>query len=138
MRAKLSALNVCKKGNQKLHALARVYKFLSKGKLKMLMKTFITSQFNYCPLAWMFHNRTLNNKINKLHEKAIRIVYDNDNYTFQELLKIDNSVTIDHRNLQTLATEMYKAKNNLSPTPIQNLFKEHTGTHDLRNNGAAE
>ena len=39
------------------------------------MKAFVISQFNYCPLTWMFHNRTLNNKINKLHERALRLVY---------------------------------------------------------------
>ena len=49
------------------HALARISKYLSEGKLKIVMKAFIYSQFNYCPLIWMFHNRELNNKINKLH-----------------------------------------------------------------------
>ena len=53
------------------------------------MKTFITSQFNCCPLVWMFHNRTLNNKINRLYERALRIVYKNENLTFQELLDKD-------------------------------------------------
>ena len=102
--------------------------------IENLMITFITSQFNYFPLACMFHNRTLYNKINKLHERALRILYDNENYTFQELLQIDNSMTIHHRNLQKSATEMYKAKNNLSPIPMQNIFKEHIDTYDLRNN----
>ena len=69
---------LCKKGNQKLHALARISKFLNKGKLKILMKTFITSQFNCCPLTWMFHNRTLNNKINRLHERSLRLVYQDE------------------------------------------------------------
>ena len=64
------------------------------------MKTFVQSQFNYCPLTWMFHNRTMNNKINRLHERALRIVYNDDNLTFTQLLQIDNSVTIHHRNLQ--------------------------------------
>ena len=64
-----------KKGYQKLHALARISKYLNQDKLKIIMKTFIQSQFNYCPLTWMYHNRTLNNKINKLHERALRIVY---------------------------------------------------------------
>ena len=98
--------NLCKKGNQKLHALARISNYLSKDKLKIIMKTFIQSQFNYCPLTWMFHNRTLNNKINKLHERALRIVYKNDSLTFQELLDKDDSITIHQRNLQRLATEM--------------------------------
>ena len=80
----------------------------------------------------MFHNRTLNNKINKLHERALRLVYDNGNLTFQELLQMDNSMTVHHRSLQKLATEMHKVKNNLSPIPLQNIFKEHIDTHDLR------
>ena len=40
-------------------------KYQSEQKLNILMRAFITSQLNYCPLIWMFHNRTLNNKINK-------------------------------------------------------------------------
>ena len=113
---------LCKKGNQKLHALARISKYLSKDKLKIIMKTFVQSQFNYCPLTWMFHNITLNNKINKLHERALRIVYKNDDLTFQELLDMDDSITIHQKNLQRLATEMYKVKNKISPLPKRELF----------------
>ena len=115
-------LKLCKKGNQKLHALARVAKYLKPDKLRIIMKIFIESQFNYCPLIWMFHSRTLNNKINRLHERALRIVYRNDALTFKELLELDNSVTIHERNLQRLATEMFKVKKQLCPEPIQKLF----------------
>ena len=97
------------------------------------MKTFVQTQFNYCLLTWMFHNRTLNNKINKLHERALRIVYKNDDLTFQELLDMDDSITIHQRNLQRLATEMYKVKNKISALPIQKLFTEQVNVHDLRN-----
>ena len=124
---------LCKKGNQKLHALARISKYLNKDKLKILMKTFIISQFNYCPLTWMFHNRTLNNKINRLHERALRLVYDDENLSFEELLELDNSMTIHHRNLQKLAIEMYKIKNNLCPIPMKEIFSDCVNTYDLRN-----
>ena len=50
---------LCKKGNQKLHALARIPKYMSKDKLKLIMKAFIISQFNYAPLTWMFHKKNL-------------------------------------------------------------------------------
>ena len=86
----------------------------------------------------MFHNRSLNNKINRLHERALRIVYKNENLTFQELLDIDDSVPIHHRNLQRLATEMYKTENNLSPLFVQELFTEKIHQHDLRNKGSWE
>ena len=125
-------LMLCKKGNQKLHALARVSKYLKPDKLRIIMKTFIESQFNYCPLIWMFHNRTLHNKINRLHERALRIVYRNDELTFNELLDLDNTVTIHHRNLQRLATLMFKVKNQLCPLPIQELFSAQLPTYDLR------
>ena len=82
----------------------------------------------------MFHNRTLNNKINKLHERALRLVYRNDDCTFQDLLVMDNSVTIHERNLQRLATEMLKVRNKISPVPIQGLFEEHINYHNLRSN----
>ena len=81
---------VCKKVSQKLHALARVSKFISKKKLRVIMKAFIMSQFSYCPLVWMCHSRTLNNKINKLHERALRLVFNDRQSTFEEL--IDKSV----------------------------------------------
>ena len=97
------------------------------------MNTFIQSQFNYCPLIWMFHCRTINNKINRLHERALRLVYKNDNLTFHELLQLDGSVTIHQRNLQKLATEMYKAKNQISPLPMQELFNTQDIPHNLRN-----
>ena len=126
-------LKLCKKGNQKLHALARVAKYWKPDKLRIIMKTFIESQFNYCPLIWMFHSRTLNNKINRLHERALRIVYRNDALTFKELLELDNSVTIHKRNLQRLATEMFKVKKQLCPEPIQKLFPLQTASYDFRN-----
>ena len=57
---------ISKKANQKLHALARIAKYLDSEKLRIIMKPFIDSQFNYCPLVWMFHSRQLNTKRNKL------------------------------------------------------------------------
>ena len=125
---------ICMKANQKLHALKRISKYLDSEKLRIIMKTFIESQFNYCPLTWMFHSRQLNNKINKLHERALRMVYKNTNLSFQELLDLDESFCIHHRNLQRLATEMYKIKNDISPTLIQELFPRYDNSYNLRNN----
>ena len=81
----------------------------------------------------MLHSRILNNKTNKLRERALRLVYENENLTFQDLLELDNSVTVHQKNLQKLATEMYKANNNLSPLSMQDLFNSQVTTHDLRN-----
>ena len=125
--------NICKKASQKLHALARISNHMSQNKLRTLMKAFIESQFGYCPLIWMFHSRALNNRINRIHERALRLVYKNSNLSFEELLRKDNSFSIHHRNLQKLATEIYKVKNNLSPTLMKDIFPERVIPYDLRN-----
>ena len=66
---------MCAKASQKLHALSRVSKFMTLKQRKSTMRAFIMSQFGYRPLVWMFHSRQLNNRINKIHERALRIVY---------------------------------------------------------------
>ena len=81
----------------------------------------------------MYHSRTLNNRINRLHERALRLVYTDPSLTFDKLLRKDNSFQVHHRNLQILATEMYKAKNNLSPTIIKKVFKDRENPYNLRN-----
>ena len=85
-----------KKVSNKLHALRRVSNLMNKDKLRIIMKSFIESQFGYCPLVWMFHSRQLNNRINILHEKALRLVYNDNKLSFEELLILDNSFTIHH------------------------------------------
>ena len=74
---------------------------------------FVESQFAYCPLVWMFHNekRTVNSKINRLHERALRLLYSNDVSSFEELLKIAGTFTIHQRNIQSLAIEIFKVTN---------------------------
>ena len=110
---------LCKRTSRKIHALGRISQYIETNKLKIIMRAFIENEFNYCPLTWMFHNRTLNNKINKLHERALHLTYKDEKSTFSELLEKDKSVTIHERNIQKLATLMYKVKNKISP-PIIN------------------
>ena len=124
--------NLCKKTSQKLNALARISGYMDIQKRRTLMKSFITFQFGYCPLIWMFHSRGLNNKINSIHERALRITYGDKISTFQQLLEKGNSVSIHHRNLQALATEMFKISNNLSPDIVKEIFQKRMVPYNLR------
>ena len=124
--------NLCKKTSQKVNALARISGYINLQKRRVIMKSFITSQFGYCPLSWMFYSKRLNNKINFIHERALRITYVDNVSSFQELLENDNSVLIYHKNIQVLATEMFKISKNLSPDIVREIFQERSVPYNLR------
>ena len=105
--------DICKKVSRKISALAWVTSYVGITKKRILMNTFFTSKFSYCPLVWMCHSRTNNSKINRLHERCLRIVYNDKQSLFNELLEKDGSVSIRMRNIQISATEMYILINNL-------------------------
>ena len=127
------------KANKKYHALARVCNYMDINKRRLLMNAFIISQFSYCPLVWMFHSRGVNNKINSLHEKSLRLIYKNKpNLSFDDLLKENKSVKIHQRNLQTLATEIYKVKNDLGPEIMKEVFQFIEKPYNLRNNSVIQ
>ena len=96
---------------------------MSLEKRRIVMKTFVESQFNYYPLIWMLHARTLNNKINLLHERALRIVYSDYKSSFNTLLEKDGSFSIHHRNIQSLAIEIHKFLHGLSPAIMGDILK---------------
>ena len=122
------------KARVKLKALARIAPFMNIQKKKLLMKAFFMAQFSYCPIISMFHSSKLNNKINKLHEHCLRKVYSNNTPSFEELLETDNSVSVHHRNIQVLATELYKIVNGLSPEIMKEVFPFNENTsYNTRN-----
>ena len=104
---------------------------LSFNKRKTLFKTFVDSQFKYCSIVWMFHSWRTNNKINRLHERALTIVYDNDVSTFHQLLAMDKSFCIHHQNIQRLLIEIYKALHDISGNSLKELFVKRESSISL-------
>ena len=67
-------INICRKASRKIYALVGIAPCMDLSKRRMVMNAFFNSQFHYCPLIWMCHNRTTNRKINRLHERCLRII----------------------------------------------------------------
>ena len=67
---------ICKTAEQILNALSRIKPYMGFTKKCTLVNAFFLSQFNYCNLVWMCHNRTIRNKINQLHERCLRLIYN--------------------------------------------------------------
>ena len=108
---------------------------MDQKKRRMIMKAFISSQFSYCPLVLIFHNGNPENRVSKIHERSLRLVYDDSPHlSFHELLIKDKSVSIYQRNLQFLATETFKVKNGVSTGVTEDNFQFVNKPYDLRNN----
>ena len=82
----------------------------------------------------MGHSRTLNNKINRLLERFLRLIYNNKQLTFEELLEKDDSVSIHIGNLQALVIEMCKVVNGGSTEIMKEIFRicEESGKFSLK------
>ena len=93
---------------------------------------FIEFRFAYCPLVWMCCDKTSDNRINHLHERARMMVYNDNMSTFEKLLEKDNSVTIYVRNLRILATQLYKTKENLVAPIMHEIFEQRNIQYNLR------
>ena len=115
-------ISLRKKAVRKLAVLARSSTFMSFKQKRILMKTFVESQFRYCLLIWMFHSRKVNSKINHLQERSLRIVYNDYITSFEDLLKIDNSFEIHHKNIRSLAIELFKVKKGIAKPILCDIF----------------
>ena len=97
-----------KKAGKRLKALTRVFKYMNISQRKLIAIAFIMSQFSCCPLICMFHSRTMEHRMNKIHERAIKLIYPNQHQlTFKELLEKKTRPL-------AYATEIYK--------PLQLIF----------------
>ena len=89
-------------------------------------------------LSYKVHFRKINNQINKLYERALRLAYNNKSSSFQELLKRGMSLTLHERNIQVLSAEILKVENRIPPEIITKSFKLKDYSYDWTKNNCKE
>ena len=124
--------DLCKKPSYKLYDLRGIRGYLTDEKARILADAFSDSQFNYVPLIWMFAGKTLINKICKSHHRTLRVVYNEYNKSYGELLQLNNNVSIHQRHLQYQALEVFKSLMHLNPEFMWSYFNENPILYDLR------
>ena len=123
---------LCKKASNKTKALLRIRPFLNTLTAKRLFEAFILSNFNYCPLIWMYGCKSNNVLINKIHKRALSTVYLKFDTSLEALLEIDNSVSVHVRHLRFLLVEVYKTLNRENPEFLWDMFVTKHNSHFLR------
>ena len=125
--------SLCKKAGQKLSALARINHYLTQDQKLLLLNSVVKSQFSYCPLIWMFTSRYLNNALNSIHERALRLIYNDYELPFDRILEDNKQKSIHQKNIESLAIEIYKFQAGLAPPIMSDLFVTRENNYNLRN-----
>ena len=124
---------LCKKASQKISALSKISNQLNDSEKNLLFVAVVKPQFNYCPLVWMFCSKTSSNMINRVHERAFKVILSDDLSDFKSLLQNNRNIRSHHENIQSLMIEMFKTKNELAPPIMDSMFERRNEPYNLRN-----
>ena len=125
-------VEMCKRASVKIKALMRIRGYLSQAQAEFLFNAFIMSNFDYCPLVWMFCSKLAHNLNKSIHHKALCARSGSFTLPYEQLLKTANKTSIHTRNLKLLVTEVYKSLHHLNPDMMWESFKIKPETYNLR------
>ena len=114
--------SICKKAARQLNAMARIAKYLDLDARKMVYNSFILSNFNYCPIVWHFCGKSSNKKLEKIQERALRILHNDYSSTYSELLMKTGGNTLLISRLKLSAIEVFKCLKGENPSCLNSMF----------------
>ena len=124
--------DLCKKAATQLNVLKRRKPLLGFAEKKVLVQSFVFSNFNYCPLVLFFSSARSIDKIEKIQERALHFLHDDDNSSYEELLGKSQQCTIHVNRLSYLCIESFKTVNQLNPDFMQNIFETRASNRPSR------
>ena len=124
--------SLCKKANQKVRSLYRIRKYLSVNQTKTLCNAYVLSYFNYCPLIWMFSNKTLGTEISKVQKRCMHIIYFDNELSGSELMHLYNVEPVHRVHLRFLLTEVFKSLHYMNPGFMKSYFVRKSLYTELR------
>ena len=122
-----------KRAAGQLNYLCRNKNYLNEEAKKILIESFIMSNFNYCPLVWLFCSAESVRKQEKVQERALRFLFDNYEYDYEHLLVLANKPSIEVRKLRLLSIEIFKTIHDLNPSFMKEIFTLNTREGASRN-----
>ena len=125
--------DLCRKAAAQLNALKRLEGYMEFKAKEIMVQSFVFSNFNYCPLVWHFSSEKSMKKIEKIHERALRFLYNDSNSSYDDLLSKAGKCTMKVSRLRTLCTEIYKTVSKLNPPFMQDILKLKETTRSARN-----
>lgn len=124
--------SLCKQANQKVRSLYRIRKYLSLNQTETLCNAYVLSYFKYCPIIWMFSNKTLGNEVNKVQKRCMHVIYFDSELSGSELMLLHNAEPVHRIHLRTLLTEVFKSLHSLNPGFMKPYFERKCLSTELR------
>ena len=118
----LHANTVCKSASNQLNTLLRLKKFLSFEQKKVLVNSFIVSNFDYCPLVWFISSAKSLKKVENLQKCALRFLQNDYHSSYEILLHKSGKTTVNMRNLRNLCKKIFESLNDLNPVFLKEMF----------------
>ena len=123
---------------RQLNVPQRISKFLSEETRLLVFKSFIRSNFSYCPIVWHFCSKVNTEKLEKLQYRGLKIVFNSYETSYEELLTTANLPTLHLGRLRTIARETFKCINNTVPTYIRDLVNLKQSSYSFRYENALQ
>ena len=130
--------SICAKASSQINALRRISKYLNAKQRLAIYHSFISSNFNYSSLVWYFCGKKNSDKLEKLQERALRFVFNDNDMTQDDLLTRGNFLSTTKQRLKLLAIEVYKCKNDVNPKYLNDLFNQKRICYELRDDNRLE
>ena len=124
--------NICRKAARQINVLLRIGKYLSLETKILIYKSFIRSNFNYCPLVWHFCSKCSTDKLEKLQYRALRLVFNDFSSSYEALLEKANMPTLHIGRIRLIAIETFKILHKLSPVYLHDLVSYKESSYSFR------
>ena len=123
---------ICKKASRQLNILRRFQNALHLKEMTLVYNAFVCSNFNYCPIVWHFCSTASIRKMEKIQERALRLLHKDNTSTYEELLRKSKQATLHVKRLRLIAQEVFKSIYQLNPAFMRDLFQPKVINHNLR------
>ena len=123
---------ICNKTSKQINALKRMKHVIDGPCKKIIYNSYISSNFTYCPIVWMFTGKMNMEKLEKTNKRALRYVVNDDDADYVDICRDQKVLNIHRRCIKTVAVQMYKIKHQLVPQYVQELFTRRESHYGIR------
>ena len=132
LNCKAHIRNICQTASCQINALKRISNFLNEQCRMNVYKSFINANFSYCPMVWMFCGKTNLNKLEKLQERALAVVYGDNSLDYDDMLQRSGQLRIRINLIRLVAIEMFKCTKGINPAYMNDMFIDKESKYNLR------